>query len=167
MSLSGEGDQSVRGGANGDLIVYFKEKEHPLFTRSGHDIYIDCWIDYPDAVLGVDLKVPVANYKSPPAISFSDKCGKGYGAHGHAVLNDDGTIGAVVIDTIGEGYPVVTDPPTNVGLTSVFVAEPRICHVIKITIVIGRTHSAITFHFLSMNLKLFGDSNGVTPLSDE
>ena len=61
MSLSGEGDQSVKGGENGDLIVYFKEKEHPLFTRSGHDIYIDCWIDYPDAVLGVDLKVPTLN----------------------------------------------------------------------------------------------------------
>ena len=43
------------------MIVYFKEKEHPLFTRSGHDIYIDCWIDYPDAVLGVDLKVPTLN----------------------------------------------------------------------------------------------------------
>ena len=76
------------------------------------------------SIIGVDLKVPGVGYKSPPAISFSDKCGKGYGAHGHAVLNDDGTIGAVVIDTIGEGYPVVTDPPTNVGLTTVFVENP-------------------------------------------
>ena len=76
------------------------------------------------SIIGVDLKVPGVGYKSPPAISFSDKCGKGYGAHGHAVLNEDGTIGAVVIDTIGEGYPVVTDPPTNVGLTTVFVENP-------------------------------------------
>ena len=76
------------------------------------------------SIIGVDLKVPGMNYKSPPAISFSDKCGKGYGAHGHAVLNEDGTIGAVVIDTVGEGYPVITDPPTNVGLTTVFVEDP-------------------------------------------
>ena len=61
MSLSGEGDQSIKGGENGDLIVYFKEKEHDLFTRSDHDIYIDCWIDFPDAVLGVELKVPTLN----------------------------------------------------------------------------------------------------------
>ena len=61
MSLEGEGDHSVKGGANGDLIVYFKEKEHALFTRSGYDIYLDCWIDYPDAVLGIDLKVPTLN----------------------------------------------------------------------------------------------------------
>ena len=76
------------------------------------------------SIIGVDLKVPGANYKSPPAISFSDKCGQGYGAHGHAVLAPDGTIAAVVIDTPGEGYPVVTDPPTNVGLTTVFVENP-------------------------------------------
>ena len=61
MSLEGEGDRSVKGGSNGDLIVYFQEKEHELFTRSGYDIYLDCWIDYPDAVLGTDLKVPTLN----------------------------------------------------------------------------------------------------------
>ncbi len=76
------------------------------------------------SIIGVDLKVPGMNYKSPPAISFSDKCGKGYGAKGHAVLNEDGTIAAVVIDSPGIGYPVVEDPPTNVGITTVFVETP-------------------------------------------
>ena len=76
------------------------------------------------SIIGVDLKVPGMNYKSPPAISFSDKCGQGYGAHGHAVLAPDGTIGAVVIDTVGEGYPVVTDPPENIGLTDIFIENP-------------------------------------------
>ncbi len=76
------------------------------------------------SIIGVDLKVPGVGYKSPPAISFTDKCGQGYGAHGHAVLNEDGTIGAVVIDTPGEGFPVVEDPPQNVGVTTVFVEDP-------------------------------------------
>ena len=76
------------------------------------------------SIIGVDLKVPGANYKSPPAISFSDKCGKGYGAAGHAVLNEDGTIAAVVVDSPGTGYPVVEDPPINVGITTVFVETP-------------------------------------------
>ena len=76
------------------------------------------------SIIGVDLKVPGMNYKSPPAIRFQDKCGQGYGAHGHAVLTPEGTIGAVVIDTVGEGYPVITDPPDNVGLTTVFVEDP-------------------------------------------
>ena len=58
MTLKGEGDQSIKDGTNGDLIVYFQEKEHELFVRSGDDIYLDCWLDYHDAVLGLDIKVP-------------------------------------------------------------------------------------------------------------
>tara|TARA_Y100000590_G_C15736887_1_gene1018836 strand:- start:1464 stop:2510 length:1047 start_codon:yes stop_codon:yes gene_type:complete len=58
MTLNGEGDRSIKGGHSGDLIVYFKEKNHDLFTRSDNDIYIDCFIDYPDAVIGTDIKVP-------------------------------------------------------------------------------------------------------------
>ena len=81
-------------------------------------------------IIGVDLKVPGANYKSPPAISFSDKCGQGYGAHGHAVLAPDGTIAAVVIDTPGEGFPVVEDPPENIGVTTVFVENPGSGYVV-------------------------------------
>ena len=72
MSLKGEGDHSVKGGENGDLIVYFREKEHNLFIRSNDDIYLDCWIDYPDAVLGTKIKVPTlsGNVKMaiPPGI---------------------------------------------------------------------------------------------------
>jgi molecular chaperone DnaJ len=58
MTLDGEGDKSVVGNENGNLIVYFKEKEHELFTRSNNDIYIDCWINYVDAVLGTFICVP-------------------------------------------------------------------------------------------------------------
>ena len=58
MTLNGEGDHSIKGGSNGDLIVYFKEKDHNLFVRSDNDIYLDCWVDYSDAVLGSEVKVP-------------------------------------------------------------------------------------------------------------
>ena len=30
MTLDGEGDHSIKGGSNGDLIIYFKEKDHNL-----------------------------------------------------------------------------------------------------------------------------------------
>ena len=61
MTLEGEGDKSIRGGKNGDLVVYFKEITHDLFTRSNNDIYIDCFVEYPDAVMGVEVKVPTLN----------------------------------------------------------------------------------------------------------
>tara|TARA_Y100001936_G_C16038747_1_gene650172 strand:+ start:465 stop:1535 length:1071 start_codon:yes stop_codon:yes gene_type:complete len=73
MTLDGEGDKSVVGSENGNLIVYFKEKEHELFTRSNNDIYVDCWINYVDAVLGTQIKVPTLSgfvkMKVPEAIN--------------------------------------------------------------------------------------------------
>ena len=76
------------------------------------------------SIIGVNLPIPGAGYKSPPAIRFTDKCGIGHGAHGHAVLAPDGTIAAVVIDSPGEGYPIIEEPDTNVGVTTVFVENP-------------------------------------------
>ena len=70
------------------------------------------------------MKIPGVGYKTPPAISFSDKSGVGFGAHGHAVLDDNGGIAAIVMDSVGEGYPVVTDPPQNVGVTTVIIEKP-------------------------------------------
>jgi len=58
MSLQDEGDKSIKGSNHGDLIVYFEEKSHDLFVRDGNDIYLDCYIDYPDAVLGTKIKIP-------------------------------------------------------------------------------------------------------------
>ena len=58
MTMEGEGDHSIKGGSNGNLIVYFEEKSHDLFVRSDNDIYLDCFIDYPDAVIGTEAKVP-------------------------------------------------------------------------------------------------------------
>ena len=76
------------------------------------------------SIIGVDMKIPGVGYKTPPAISFSDKCGVGFGAHGHAILDDNGGIAAIVMDSVGEGYPVVTDPPQNVGVTTVIIEKP-------------------------------------------
>ena len=72
------------------------------------------------SIIGVNIQVPGRNYKSPPAISFTDKCGIGAGAHGHAII-EDGKVVGVVIDTTGDGYPVVEEPDVNVGVTTVYV----------------------------------------------
>jgi len=63
MTMKGEGDKSVVGDNNGDLIVYFEEKEHELYFRNGSDLYIQCDIDFPDAVLGLKLEVPTLDGK--------------------------------------------------------------------------------------------------------
>ena len=63
MTLNGEGDKSVGDNPSGDLIVYFEEKEHKLFIRNESDIYVACSINYPDAVLGVELQIPTLDGK--------------------------------------------------------------------------------------------------------
>ena len=78
------------------------------------------------SIIGVDIKVPGRNYKSPPAISFADKCGKGYGAHGEAIINEDGEVIGAIITSVGEGYPIVDDDgiDNNVGITTMYVEDP-------------------------------------------
>ena len=75
MTLDGEGDRSIKGGRNGDLVIYFKEINHELYSRFNNDIYIDCLIEYPDAVMGTQIKVPTLSgfvkMKIPPGISNS------------------------------------------------------------------------------------------------
>ncbi|MAZ68522.1 MAG: molecular chaperone DnaJ [Candidatus Marinimicrobia bacterium] len=65
MTLEGEGNHSLSGDSdlNGDLIIYFEEKPHSLFVRSDSDLYLECVINYSDAVLGTEVKVPTLNGK--------------------------------------------------------------------------------------------------------
>jgi molecular chaperone DnaJ len=58
IPLRGEGNQSNSGSQDGDLIVYFEEKEHKLFSRDHQDIYIDCFINYHQLINGSEIQVP-------------------------------------------------------------------------------------------------------------
>ena len=55
------GNQGVDKSDDGNLIVYFEEKEHPLFLRNGSDIYLAISVGYHQAVLGAKVKVPTIN----------------------------------------------------------------------------------------------------------
>jgi len=55
------GNQGINNTDDGNLIVYFEEKEHPLFLRNGSDIYLAVDINYYQAVLGDKVKVPTIN----------------------------------------------------------------------------------------------------------
>lgn len=56
--LEGEGEPSLKGGKNGDLIVLIVIKNDPLFKREGPHISIDVPVSYTQIVLGCDLIVP-------------------------------------------------------------------------------------------------------------
>ncbi len=70
--LENEGNQGVDSTDDGNLIVYFEEKEHSLFIRDGSDIYLSAYIDYHQAVTGANIEVPIisgkVNLKIPKGI---------------------------------------------------------------------------------------------------
>ena len=54
-----------------------------------------------------------------------------------------------------DSYELLEELEVLAWVTWVLVDDPRICHVIKTTIVIGSTQRAIIFHFLSITFKTF------------
>ena len=67
--MRGEGEQGKRGGAAGDLYVYFSVKPHKLFKRRGNDIYLEVAVSFANAALGAEITVPTLEdnikYKIP------------------------------------------------------------------------------------------------------
>ncbi len=76
MTKRGEGNKGPRGAVNGDLIIYFQEKEHPIFFRDGNDLLLEAWISYPQAVFGDNIKVPTVLGKVKLKIPAGIKSGQ-------------------------------------------------------------------------------------------
>ncbi len=58
LRLTGRGAVGPRGGANGDLYVHIKVREHDLFKRDGNDLIFDKPIGFAQAALGTELEIP-------------------------------------------------------------------------------------------------------------
>jgi molecular chaperone DnaJ len=58
IRLAGEGEAGEHGGPAGDLYVFVKVKEHPIFTREENNLYCEVPISFTTAVLGGELDVP-------------------------------------------------------------------------------------------------------------
>jgi len=76
MTQRGEGNHPGQGGNSGDLIVYFEENSHELFMRDGNDIFLNCWIQYPQAVFGTTIEVPTLSGKVKLKIPSGIKSGQ-------------------------------------------------------------------------------------------
>lgn len=58
ISLRGEGEHGKRGGPPGDLYVYIRVNEDPVFIRHADDIYLEIPISFTEAALGAEIEVP-------------------------------------------------------------------------------------------------------------
>ncbi len=58
ISMRGEGEAGDKGGPSGDLYIYIRVKEDPVFKRSGMDVFVDLPISFTEAALGAEIEVP-------------------------------------------------------------------------------------------------------------
>jgi molecular chaperone DnaJ len=64
LILRGQGDDGQSGGPSGDLYVTIRIKPHPYLTRRGRDLVYEATINFAQAALGADLKVPTLTGKN-------------------------------------------------------------------------------------------------------
>jgi molecular chaperone DnaJ len=70
LKLVGEGEAGLRSGDRGDLYVVIAVRDHPLFSRSGDDLYCEVPVSFAQAALGAELEIPslsgMVKLKVPP-----------------------------------------------------------------------------------------------------
>ncbi|HEY0162876.1 MAG TPA: J domain-containing protein [Edaphobacter sp.] len=58
IRLAGKGNAGINGGQAGDLYLIVKAGTHPVFTRTGDDIYVTVPVTISEAALGAKIEVP-------------------------------------------------------------------------------------------------------------
>ena len=58
IRLAGKGNAGTNGGSAGDLFLIIKAGTHPVFTRTGDDIYVTVPVTVSEAALGAKIDVP-------------------------------------------------------------------------------------------------------------
>ncbi len=97
IRLAGRGEPGERGGAAGDLYVLIKVREDPLFGRYNDDLTLAVPITYPEAVAGVDLRVPTLDGSVTVRVPPGTPSGRTLRVRGKGVTRRDGTAGDLLV----------------------------------------------------------------------
>ncbi len=63
ITLRGGGDAGSNGGPSGDLQINITVRPHPIFERSGYDVFCEIPITFTQAALGAEITVPTLDGK--------------------------------------------------------------------------------------------------------
>ena len=76
IKLSGEGEAGLYGGPPGDLYISLRIKPHELFEREGDDIVYVLPLNFAQAALGCEVRIPTLDgdytLKIPPGVQTGD-----------------------------------------------------------------------------------------------
>ena len=106
MTLNGQGNKGPKGYESGDLIIFFEEKEHPVFTRNSDDVITEAKIQIQQAALGVSLEVPTLEGKAKLKIPSGIQSGQ-------------------ILRMRGKGFPKVRGSSRGDQLVRVQVVTPN------------------------------------------
>jgi molecular chaperone DnaJ len=90
LRLNGEGSAGVYGGPPGDLYVALSVKPHNLFHRDGSDILYELSINFAQAALGDEVRVPSLDGKADLKIPPGTQNGKTFRFKGKGIPHVDG-----------------------------------------------------------------------------
>jgi molecular chaperone DnaJ len=85
LRMDGEGSAGVYGGPPGDLYITFSVKPHSLFHRDGTDILYELAINFAQAALGDEVRVPSLDGKVDLKIPPGTQDGKTFRCKGKGI----------------------------------------------------------------------------------
>ncbi len=97
IRLAGRGEPGERGGPAGDLYVMVKVRADALFGRSGQDLTLTVPVSYPEAVLGVDLRVPTLDGAVTVRVPPGTPSGRTLRVRGKGVPGRNGRVGDLLV----------------------------------------------------------------------
>jgi molecular chaperone DnaJ len=90
LRMDGEGSAGIYGGPPGDLYVTISVKPHRLFHRDGNDILYELPINFAQAALGDEVRVPSLDGKVDLRIPPGTQNGKLFRCKGKGISSIDG-----------------------------------------------------------------------------
>jgi len=90
LRMDREGSAGVYGGPPGDLYVAFSVKPHSLFHRDGSDILYELAINFAQAALGDEVRIPSLDGKVDLKIPPGTQNGKTFRCKGKGIPYVDG-----------------------------------------------------------------------------
>jgi molecular chaperone DnaJ len=120
IRLSGRGEPGDRGGPAGDLYVLVKVRPDELFGRSGDDLTLTVPITYPEAVLGVDLRVPTLDSTVTVRVPPGTPNGRTLRVRGKGVPNRNGDL----LVTVSVEIPKTLSPAAREALEKYAAEAP-------------------------------------------
>jgi len=90
MRLSGKGEPGMNGGPPGDLYVFIKVQEHPVFERREKDLHCAIPINIAQAALGAEIEVPTLDGAQSLKIPEGTQTGATFKLRGQGVPDVSG-----------------------------------------------------------------------------